>query len=445
MKNNRLLITIASALFVLGGTFFAIRYAQGYRPSRDGLKSTGLLNANSFPTGASVYINGNLTTATDSTLNLSPGEYEVEIKKDGFSTWKKKMHLEKELVAQTNALLFPIAPGLTPLTYTGASAIHPSPDGQKLLFSTASASAERSNGLYVLDLSDNPLALQRGPRQIARSTSTWPLEKATYLWSPDADQVLVSLGNKNVILDTNKMNDMDTVRDVTITLPETLATWEDQLYKKEQTRLAKFPREIIDIATGSAKNIFVSPDLKRVMYTATAGAHIADNIVPSIQAASTQPQSRDIQPGNTYVYDRREDRNFLVYSDGSTMATTQDAKPLSPDQKTTTKKTKKPVTAPLTPTEKNEVAQVIDNLRRHYSGLYTNSPQWLPDSKHVILHSSNTISIVEYDGTNTVQVYTGPFSLGFVYPWPNGTKLMILTNFNQSAIVPENIYALSLR
>ena len=41
------------------GTVIAIRYAQGYRFSRLTIvKGTGLLSANSFPNGASVYVNG---------------------------------------------------------------------------------------------------------------------------------------------------------------------------------------------------------------------------------------------------------------------------------------------------------------------------------------------------------------------------------------------------
>ena len=80
----RLGIFLATIGFVIGGTVVMIRYAKGYRPTRAGtIKGTGLLSANSFPTGAEVYINGKLTTATDNTLNLDPGDYQIELKKDG--------------------------------------------------------------------------------------------------------------------------------------------------------------------------------------------------------------------------------------------------------------------------------------------------------------------------------------------------------------------------
>ncbi len=59
-----------------------------------------------------------LITATDDTIYLEPGTYQIKIVKDGYAPWEKTMSIEKELVAQTNALLFPSAPSLTPLTFT---------------------------------------------------------------------------------------------------------------------------------------------------------------------------------------------------------------------------------------------------------------------------------------------------------------------------------------
>ena len=50
---NRLIIFLLTGIFIGIGTFLMIRYAQGYRPTKQGtIKGTGLLAANSFPTGA---------------------------------------------------------------------------------------------------------------------------------------------------------------------------------------------------------------------------------------------------------------------------------------------------------------------------------------------------------------------------------------------------------
>jgi hypothetical protein len=149
--NKRLLITLITICLLGVGTFAAIQWGRGYRPDfKNGqLKGTGLLTANSYPKGAQVYINDKLTTATDDTLNLPPGDYQIKIVKDGYIPWEKNLKLEKELVTQTNALLFPAVPDLKPLTFTGALNLTPSPDGQKIAFVVASASATPKNGLYI--------------------------------------------------------------------------------------------------------------------------------------------------------------------------------------------------------------------------------------------------------------------------------------------------------
>ena len=191
--NRRLLYTLASGLVIFLGTFLAIQYASGaYRFTESGVSPvTGLLSANSFPNGAEVYIDDRLVSATDDTIYLKPGSYQIEIRKDGFWPWRKTVDVEGELVTQTNAQLFPIAPSLVPLTFTGVENVTPSPDGQKILYYTASASAQTKNGLYVLELVDNLLSLQRGPKQIAQNVPGIDLSQAQFIWSPDSTEVMV--------------------------------------------------------------------------------------------------------------------------------------------------------------------------------------------------------------------------------------------------------------
>lgn len=131
--NRRLIITALTAVLLAAGTYTAIKFAKGYRPdfkSKE-IKGTGLLVVNSLPQGAQVFLNSKLTTATDDTLNLLPGEYLIEIKKDGYIPWQKKLTIEAEVVTQANARLFPAVTSLKPLTFTGAHNATPSPDGQK--------------------------------------------------------------------------------------------------------------------------------------------------------------------------------------------------------------------------------------------------------------------------------------------------------------------------
>jgi uncharacterized protein (DUF2141 family) len=92
--NVGLVYTVLSAVVIILTTLLAIQYAKGnFRVTRQGfVRKSGLLSANSFPTGAEIYINNRLVSATDDTLYLEPGEYAVEIVKEGYWPWKKTLN-----------------------------------------------------------------------------------------------------------------------------------------------------------------------------------------------------------------------------------------------------------------------------------------------------------------------------------------------------------------
>lgn len=433
-----------SASIIIGGTILAIQYAKGGRPSTQGIRDTGLLVVNSFPTGAQVYINDKLTTATDNTLNLEPGEYLIEIKKDGYSTWRKNLKIESELVAQTNAVLFPIVPSLAPLTFTGVQKVLPAPDGQKLLYYTASASATNRNGVYLLDLNDTPLSLQRAARQILTDGPRIDLAQAEYIWSPDSTEVLVTDGNQALLIDITKNNDLEDIQDVSLQLSRILSTWEEEMYLRERQFLARFPDEIIALATQSAVNVYFSPDQERLLYTATASVSLPENLIPQLPAANSQPQERNLTPGGMYVFDRKEDRNFRI----GTLENLQleQAKRLL----ATDLSNREPLSLESSPSafrrlQATDSAQTATNFRRYHSGLYTGPLQWYPNSKHLIKVEPTRTSLIEYDNTNDMTVYAGPFDPSFVYPWSNGEKLIVLTSFNQSPDEARNLYGIELR
>jgi len=444
--NKRVLITALSATVIITGTVLAIMYAKGQRPTTTGVRETGLLNVNSFPTGAQVYINGKLTSATDDTLYLDPGEYDVEIRKDGYITWKKKLKLEKELVTQTNALLFPAAPSLSPLTVTGAQNLSPAPDGQKLVFYTASASAEAKNGLYLMDLTDTQLSLQRGSRQISSDTDRLDLSQANITWSPDSSEIIVSDETTSISLDIAKNNDFDTLSDITFQKSRIFSTWEEEMYLKERQILAKFPDEIIKMATESAANVYFSPDQEKVMYTAIKDTQLPDKITPPLLASNSQPQERSLKKGSVYIYDRKEDKNFRV----SQMQIPDEAELPGLKKLLALDVLGEPLSLEASPTAFRQLqattsAETNRNFRVYHSGLFSGDLQWYPDSKHLIRLTDKTINILQYDGTNEVTVYVGPFESRFVYPWSNGDKLLITTSFNQQSGGEKNLYAIGIK
>lgn len=441
--NPRVIYTVFSALVILLGTGLAIQYAQGkYRFTKDGLsKETGLLSANSFPAGAQVYVNDRLVSATDDTLYLKPGEYQVKIQKEGYHLWQKNLKVEGALVTQTNAQLFPIVPSLTPLTFSGASKVIPSPDGQKLVFYTADATTPSKNGLYVLDMSNSLLVFQRDALQIAEDVANLNLDQANFIWSPDSTELLVITPTRELLLSTTKMNDLRTLADVSFKRAQTLSGWEEEIYLRERQFLSKFPEAIIKISTQSAQNAYMSPDKKRLIYTATANLTIPLDLIPPVLATSSQPESRTIEPGKIYVYDREEDKNFYVGEQASVSANVK--KLLSVDLFNKTPLSLSTSPSAFLKLQATTSAQTVAKFESYYSPLFSQTYQWLPDSKHLVVVGNNEIKIKTFDNTNDTTIYSGPFADQFVYPWPDGSKLLITTSFNPGS--PLNLYAIDLK
>lgn len=430
--NRRLSITLAVTVMLAAGTLAAIFWAKGYRPSlsEKTIQGTGLLVANSYPEGASVFLNDKLTTATDDTLHLPPGQYRVRIVKDGFAPWEKTLDLESELVVQTNARLFPSAPDLTALTFTGAINPAPSPNSQKIAYAVASASADLKNGLWVVNLSDSPIKLGSNQVQLARSTANLDFSQAQLTWSPNSQQILVSLPNDgHFLLPTDSFTEPADLKDVTARLPLIIAEWQEELATAHKKRLEKLPLFMHQVATASAERIYFSPDETKMMYVATEAIKIPDDLIPPLPAASSQPEERELKPNRVYVYDIKEDKNFFLKE----LALGQEeAQPANPKAETATPaKTTEP-----TPQE------ALESIQATYSPVYGALPQWLSTSQHLVSADEGKIKVMEYDGANGTTIFAGGFEDDFVFPWPSGNKLVILTSLGSPVV---NLYAINLR
>lgn len=399
MIRRRTFIFLAIFFVILGSTYFVIKLAKGYKPdfSRKTFLPTGLLVATSIPDGGQIFVDGKLKSATNTTISLSPDTYEVEIKKDGFNLWKKTLKIEKELVVKTEAYLFPQVPDLKALTFTGAANPTLSPDETKVVYSVSKAEIGK-NGLWVQELSELPFGISREPRQILQSAPGGrDFSKSKYEWSPDSKQILINLKGvkteENFLLDPNTLTSATELIDVSGNLVTILHQWEKEAKIRQEQKLKKLPLTLLEILQNTSKDIVFSLDETKILYTATASAKIQDNLIPSIPAASTQKQERTLKPGQTYVYDIKEDRNFLITETG---------------QKT--------------------------------EGLVLS---WFPTSKHLIQVEKDKITIMEYDGTNRTVVYFGPYEFPFAFPFPSGNKILILTALGKDQ--PFNLYAVSLR
>lgn len=440
-----LVYTILSAAIIISGTVLAVRWANGdfRRDHNSGLMAseTGLLNATSTPIGAQVYIDGRLNTATDNVVYLQPGIYQIAIHKDGYSNWQKTLQIERGLVTNTAAKLFPNSPNLSSLTFTGAENLSISPDGQKLLFYTASASAELRNGLYLLDISGTNSSNPKNAKQIVPDDQRYNLANAEIIWSSDSSEFLLQTAEGNYLIPITTVTNLSTQPDITFQIPTLLSTWEEDIYLRERDILSKFPPEIVRIATASAKNVYFSPDKKKLVYTATDSATIAPNLVAALPAASTQIQERQLVPGTIYVYDMHEDRNFKIGLESTIQAIDKNFL-LADDvlQKTPRSLVSSP--SAFTRLQNNESTKTDQNFATYYSSLYSHTWQWLSDSRHLVGMVNDKVAIVEYDGTNLTTIYSGPFFKNFVYPWADGSRILILTAFSPDS--PLNIYGIEL-
>lgn len=395
MTRTRFLIFFVIFIAILAVTGVVVRLAQGYKIDWRGgsLRPTGLLAATSVPDGAKVFIDGKLSSATNTTISLPPGIYEIEIKKDGYSSWMKILEVEKELVTKTDAYLFPTVPDLQALTFTGAADPILSPDGAKVAYKVGGKDYTK-NGIWILDLTNLPLGISREPRLILKSAPGGrDFSQAEIEWSPDSKQLLVKFiqaKEENFLIDAGSETSASNLVDVTASLPLIKQRWQGEEEIRQAQKLAKLPEELLETIQNSTKNISFSLDETKILYTATASAELAEEYKSPVPAASKQKQERTIKPGQIYVYDIKEDRNFRIM-------------------------------------EKSEEITL----------------SWFPTTKHLIMVQDDKVEIIEYDGINRVTVYSGPFENAFAFPFPGGHRLLILTTLGKD--LPPNLYAVSLR
>jgi len=403
LVRTRLVLFLLGVFVVLAGTVGVALFARGYRPggSATPLQATGILVSQSYPDGAEIYLNSNLISATNSTLNLPPGDYTIEMRLDGFTPWKKAMVVQAGEVTRATAWLFPSVPSLRAITSTGASHPSVSPNGATVAYTLTSPASTR---LYTLELSESPLgAINRESRLIATLpaiTRTNPISQL--VWSPDSRSLLVSATTSATLVNINSAQ----LTDVTDRQNIVVSGWRQELVDINTDRLPLLPKPLRDLLATSAAELVWSPREDKILYTATASAIIPDNLIRPLPGSSTQAQTRDLEAGMVYVYDLEEDRNFLI--------------------------------GPSLPTPPGDLSHAVGYYQ---PGGYA----WFPTSNHLVRIEGTKVQIMEYDGQNTTIVYAGPLQETFAAAYPSTKHLLILTNLNPESSVLPNLYAVSLR
>ncbi len=376
-----------------------IAFARGYRIDlqKKIVSPTGILAISSSPKTAKVYINGEFKGVTDLNLTLPPGNYKVEVQKEGYSNYSTNIALKGELVETVDPILFPINPSLTPLTNLGiVKAVQVSQSDKLILFSD-SGSIEK-DGIYLFDSNNGPISFFPPLKTIIlknRLPSGVDLSQTEVNFSFDFKQAIFdfTLADGSVISYLFSLeNENQELFDVTYSKKALLQAWENE--KKEEARkiMESFPKEIQKIASSSFEIISFSPSQTKILYKATASVDLPLVINPPLIASNQTKEVRSIKKNSFYVYDLKEDKNFLI--DG----------------------------------EDFKVGAV----------------NWYSDSKHFVLKETSQIALLNYDGKNKQVVYSGPIEEDF-FAANSGGEILILANLNPQSNKLPDLYQIGLR
>ncbi len=404
--SKRFIATLLTLLVIIAGAGLAIMLAKGYTFSstQKQLVGTGIIAVSSTPDGALVYLDGHLINATDTTLSqLTPKKYTVKISKDGYIPWEKEVEVKAGLATEIKATLFPALPTIYPLTYNGVVSAVLSPDGQKLAFSVPldkDSQLQQKGGIWVWSLVSQPISFARGaqPRQILTSASGLDFSQASLRWSPDSKQLLVSLPESspgagdehNYLLAPDQATDLSNLRDITPSLNATLQSWADDQKQKDAALISTIRDAAIQNTASSSANIRWSPDETKFIDGIAVNEQstsIGSGPTPTPAKTTITPTPQLLQ--GVKVYDLETSKSF-------------------------------------------ELPPALDYI-------------WLPDSLHIILVEPGKVSICEYDGSNVAVIFGSQFAENAVFPWPDSSRLVILTSFSTPTASVPNLFGINLK
>ena len=391
----RILLAVCIFAVIIG----VIAFGRGYRLdlTNQTLSSTGILAISSSPRASEVYINGEFKGVTDLNINLPPGEYTVEVKKEGYTSFKKTVKLKGEIVQVVDPILFPINPSLSPVTNIGIQKAVQIGDTGKIILFSQSSDVEKS-GVYLYEADDRPLNLFPPLKPLLLS-SLIPIDvdllDTTLEFSPDKKDMIATFYKNgetvgSYLLSTSDENTQ--LLDITTSQETLLEAWRIEEEKNTAKILETLPKIIRPVAATSFSKMKFSPDETKILYEASASAIIPLVIDPPLIGANQTVEQRELTPGSKYIYDRKEDKNFFIAS------------------------------------EKTNIQDIY----------------WYTDSKRIVFREPQTISISLYDGEHKQVVYSGPREGAFVAVAPSG-KILVLANLNPSFNKYPDLYQVGIR
>lgn len=403
MTKIRLIIITISIIIVSSIGIFASFYARGYRfnLSKFKFEPNGILVVKCDPTGSEIHINGDFKTNSDANISLAPGTYDVSLKKDGFFTWNKRLTIEKEIVTEIRVSLFKSVPSLSPVTLSGALNPVASNDYTKIAYFIPPLENQDvdKTGLWVIENMNLPIGFSKDPRKITDGN----LVNSSWLFSPDGNEVLLETNQGNFLLNTGSFTPQNQRINIASKYLTTITKWKEEREKKIQSNLKSLPDELNELFLKNTSVIQFSPDETKMLYVASSSANLKEGLVKPLPGTSTQKQKRNIENGKIYVYDLKEDKNFLI--------------------------------------GENSDGFIIGNFIPQNS---TKRLAWFPNSFNLVLAEEGKLSIMDYDGTNKQEIYSGAYIAPHAFPFASTQRIMILTNLGADSTTP-NLYSLTIK
>jgi len=361
-------------IFLIIGVILVI-YAQGKRlDSKGKLVGVGIIQIDSTPNEAKVYLNGEYKAKSDTNLeNLKPGSYTVKLQKDHYHTWEKLVEVKEGFVTPLKVSLFPSNPSLTALTFDGVFSPTLSPNRKTVVFGKQNS---QDSGIYALQLGNGQFffANPTEERKIVADTNEFAFSKGSFEWSFDSREILVQtqkLGSTETeyfLLDVSKIN--TNPQNVTSRFQSIKEDWQKQKQEKLANLLKKFSQDIVELSA-EAKEISFSEDNNSVL---------------------------------------------IVKKDNS--AVLQDLKP----------------------------SPIPNSKRATYNLPSADRYLWFDgDSKHLLSVESNSLNILDSDGTNKFSLFTGDFDPNTIFGWSDASKIVISINLNSRFNPLPNLYTIGLR
>lgn len=417
--SKRFIVTLATLIVIAVAAGAAVFFVKGYTfsPKEGRMVGTGILSVTSLPDGASVYIDGHLATATNTTLSqLKPKTYNVKIVKDGLIPWEKDVEVSEGLVSEIKATLFPALPTIYPLTFNGVTQALLSPDGQKLAFTvpySTDTSTRQKGGIWVWTMTSAPISFTRGnqPQQIVASAADLDFSKAEIRFSPDSTQLLATLqadgvegeaNQRSYLLAVDRQSSLSDLRDITPLVANTTKSWDDDQKTEDQARIAAIKDLRVRDTASKAGVLRWSPDETKFL----AGP----------AAVSTPTVKPGLTPAPAPLL-----KGYRVYDLINPVRVDTTAKPTV------------------------SLSQLKPGQYKEYSLPDALAYYWLPDSRHIIVVMEDRIGIADFDGTNVAVIYAGKFNGDNVFAWPDSSRIAILTSYATPTASVPNLFGINLK